>query len=963
MVRFQLGIRYLSQLRRIRPNELGRLESSVVGALRDSGGRVGRDGGVLYADFDDRAVAFWLDLAIALETISSVIAAMDRDLLGRVCLVRSNPSPSPSAADLTRSLSLIENETAMWCDAAVAASLAEYADFKKSSDHFILVAYSFRKNHRIDGRCCQYRRSLAEDLIDFLDPTQTGIGPRALAAVGPEFSGKRYTVVSCLRENGREPALVIRFGRQAQSLASIAAVLDARREGTRHTDHEQRADPVAAVLSRRLCVELPAALVDAFENSFEDHLQLIAKSKTDQNPAILVLVDCHLADSTARRILKKALAPFLSEAAFRLIMTGTNETVFTDFVEGELRFSAVVPPRGPDWGDCVRQIRDGFGLAAADSALIATSEAAIERKGIGAGYRSAIGWIQNADGRPLLPHPRLSEDLLEIAYALSISSALFTFGELAETFYRIGKPKESLAVAMEKLTDLGLIDDADDPRLLCQEFDVFAVAALADRADVVRGLIRERLLDAVRKKTLHTSFELIQALVRLGGRADSDLLLDAVMNAVVHGEFAAIEDALSDGTFEGTVGYEEAKRVKRFYRVGAARARGVTDSNITGAGISMLGSDGSSRYSAHEYLDRAAAALSNWPLDEKSAAKAAASAKSALLLLQDFPKKRGLARAYRFLGETELAFDRVKEAVDYFSFARESADASDDPFEAFMAEANGATVQMLLGNLAKAERHATEAEKIAADSFSFEWTTWAGFLRARILFELGSYAEAARRFENLEPAVAMIVSEKMNIARFWRFRSLSFAEPRPNVTIPSEALRGDLLFFALESAFIRGDMEGALEFANDALAETEKPRLQSPDRADWNSGFSFVEDRVFGRRSGDRVIRRLVRSYRSLALAASGQEVAAVEEANRLLKEENLSPNDPYDAFYLWTLFSVLTSSGATAVDSGTVLSRAFKRLQARASRIDIAELRRAYVSKNHWNAALLADARAANLI
>jgi hypothetical protein len=54
---------------------------------------------------------------------------------------------------------------------------------------------------------------------------------------------------------------------------------------------------------------------------------------------------------------------------------------------------------------------------------------------------------------------------------------------------------------------------------------------------------------------------------------------------------------------------------------------------------------------------------------------------------------------------------------------------------------------------------------------------------------------------------------------------------------------------------------------------------------------------------------------------------------------------------------------GVEPIDWHTVLSIAFKRLQRRASRIDDAGLKRAFLSGNRWNRMLFAEAKAINLI
>jgi hypothetical protein len=43
------------------------MESVVAAALRDSGGIIRKEAEIIYAEFDESVIGFWLDMAIALE--------------------------------------------------------------------------------------------------------------------------------------------------------------------------------------------------------------------------------------------------------------------------------------------------------------------------------------------------------------------------------------------------------------------------------------------------------------------------------------------------------------------------------------------------------------------------------------------------------------------------------------------------------------------------------------------------------------------------------------------------------------------------------------------------------------------------------------------------------------------------------------------------------------------------------
>jgi hypothetical protein len=134
------------------------------------------------------------------------------------------------------------------------------------------------------------------------------------------------------------------------------------------------------------------------------------------------------------------------------------------------------------------------------------------------------------------------------------------------------------------------------------------------------------------------------------------------------------------------------------------------------------------------------------------------------------------------------------------------------------------------------------------------------------------------------------------------------------------------------------------------------------EQPDWRSGFAQCELLLLPQKE---FWDRMISTYHSLALCrisnAGGE--AAVQNMQRILRDERLSEMDPNDAFYFYAWYRVLEESNSPQVDMNTAVSMAFKRLQRRASHIDDVEIRRAYLSGPRWNSALSLAAKEYKLI
>jgi tetratricopeptide (TPR) repeat protein len=488
-------------------------------------------------------------------------------------------------------------------------------------------------------------------------------------------------------------------------------------------------------------------------------------------------------------------------------------------------------------------------------------------------------------------------------------------------------------------------------------------AVLGERKELVRSMVRDRLLAWAFSNRLRPCFALLSALADLGDGAEifktiqrgDELILLSVVADMTNGSSAGIREAVEGERLGAVVGPERAFTVTYLYIILKALLNG-NDAEIREAFRHIPDEDRIyPPFRAQALLNIAAYQLGIRDLDS-----ALNSVKTAFVLSQNAPWT-GLAQSNRLFSLVNLAKQRMGETVDYAGFAVEHAEKASGCGELALASYYAAVVQTLYGNLSQAERLSASAEEQALAAGRVEWADRARFFRGKLAFDLGRYQDALRIFRGIaEDPMGNSSAEKLSLLEAWAYRariySLDFLLPRP--------VGGglDAALFEIEGACLARDYVRAVDLSA-ALAESlPGDTFVHTEQPDWRSGFAQCELLLLpGREFWD----RMVLAYRALALcrlsATGGEEAARIMQ--RVLRDERLSEMDPCDAFYFYAWYQVLRESGAPQVDMNTAVSMAFKRLQRRASRIDDPKIRQAYFTQPRWNGALSLAAREHKLI
>ncbi|MDR1617459.1 MAG: hypothetical protein LBS06_00240 [Treponema sp.] len=952
-------LRFRAQLRRTRPELIARLETEAAGIMEDAGGKTKPERRLLLGLFDENSLGFWLDMLIALETIQGILEGVSSELYG-YSLVLGRDIPEGKTETLCRNLAVEVEDGGLWFDEAARKALSPYMYFEKKTGNGRRRSPETEGFVRLKGIKTFFGTAanawpLRETIVKALRQGNPG----NTVLLGSEFIGKRdgiYRFCEGSRQGERQefrqgfrkgarqgtrecqsgpeepaapfadPPLVIRFG-LLRGLAPLADAwtgpLRSFLDGGNTAVLDELDGLEESLFQDRLRDEISPFMIRQGRRFFSLLLEsCAAQARSRSSIPVLVLENIHLAGKPAAGIIIDTFSAFPGASSFVVLGTCAGREEET----GEtLKF----------WENIfTRVIRIGA-----------------------EGYRHPEA-------------PEMSGDLWEIAWALELLTRYFPGSLLLKLFEEEGKNPVMISRALEQLSFLGVIDSPEDPRPRLRNFAEKAERLTGHRQDKARVLVRNRLLDWVRRNKLNPCFRLLDALAEIGagpeeGRnvSDDELILTSVCADLINGTTGAMEEAIAGGILEKYVGPARSPSIRYI---------------INTLGALIRGDEETIRNAFQEtppefylpYKARGLANLGSYYLGIGDTASALETVKEAIRLSQN-RSWAGLAPAYRLFSLVNLSKHQIGETIEYIGFAVENGEKTRDYQELGVSAFYAAVAQFLYGNLSRAGRLAAQGEEQASRAGCAEWADRSRFLRGRISFETGRYREALDRFEALrERPLAPSAPEKNRLLDAWIYRA-AFYSSLPAVKPEDGGDDADL--FELEDSWLEaskpgGSYERTLELSNALIRSLPNDTFLFTERPDWCSGFAQCELFLMPR---SRLWNRMITVYHSLALcrlAPSGDGAfAGKEEAmhnmQHIIRDERLADADPCGVFFFYAWYRVLQESGAPQVDLNTAVSMAFKRLQRRASRIDDIETRREYLSLPRWNAALSLAAREYKLI
>ena len=902
-------LKYKAQLRRTRPDIVRQVDETLIRAISDAGGKITSQRTVICAVFNENATGFWLDIYILIENLKKSMDA-SKEFFG-YSLVISADFPDNSEL-LCRFLA--NNGGGIFMDIKAAKTFLPYAYIQKperwlkkrkvwkyGSGSFYKI-----KDLKTFNLSAKNEQTVQDDVAGILEQDRG----KNILITGREYCQIKNGInMYCSKLNRNFPVLTICFGSMG-----LGPLVDAWSPNIRSISASQSTEEIdflwELLFRDRVRDEVSYYIkksVKRFLLLLLDHY--ISASRKKNCTPVLVLENIHLAQEMTSEFLLDSLAEIKDEGRKRLVILGTAEVEI-------LR-------ENEKWG------------------LIFNDEAKIESEG---------------ENRPDIP--KLPDELWEIIYAISLLSRFFSPELFQRLFEEDDKNPVMIARSFSMLQALGVIDNSREPRLSGRHFEEHALNLLGEKTARIKSFVCGRLLSWAARRNINPCFRLLTTIADLGGVRDIDdlLLLKSILSDIVNETVPALELAIKKGHIEKFVPSEKAGALKLIFQT----YRALYSGNEKDIYNSFIQPGLESSFESFPLLN--AQIIVNqcgYYLGKRDRIAASERAKEAILHGQK-SNVFCLPQAYRLFSLVCLSKQQTAETIEYLNFALANAEKAGNYHEMGVSAYYAAASQFLYGNLYSARTLLRKSIEQSLTAGCAEWADRSRFLEGRLDFELGLYSQAHDIFERLrrEP-FGNITEEKKELFEAWSYRCKIYFEIP--IVCKAESTNHDMALFEIESAYLAGDYQKAIALADEFKNPFSDDLFLFTERPVWQSGYDQCEHLFFPR---GEIQNRMICLFRSMALCHCEQDAErAMQDIQKLLREELTSEIDPSSAFSFYAKYRILEQAGASTIDMSTAVSMAFKRLQRRASRIEDIETRRQYLNGPRWNRELCLAAKDFKLI
>jgi len=928
-------LRFRPQLRRTRSDLVSMLEARTVLAVRQSGGQITREQGLIQAAFDENSFGFWLDMLLFIETMKQITDDTAEELYGYALLLGTDSLTKPES--LCRILSGGPERGGVFMDRQVAGAMRSYITVetrdiwepKKAAVN--AEAYVRLKEIKIIVPAAKNGLSLGKTAA-FSNGPETH---SSILYTGRALKGKRTEIYLHgasfgQGDDGKEiPPLFVRFGS-----GGLRALTDAYADWMRSLPgwtpgkKEKEITEIWEFLFRERLREKPSAYAVRKAGEFFGLLLGLYSDLAENagKKAVVVLENIHAAGAAA------------------------------DAGDGGERDAAMIVK------EALRARHDLYLLGICPADISEFSQNYYH-------WKPLFSRVLNikADYETGAQYSGIPVDLWELGYICSLFGNYFPPEFIPRLLEECGKSPAMISRTVSLMQTLKIIDTARDPRPWNEKFTEQAGDALGEKKEILKAHVCGRLLAWVEKKKINPCIGLLKILEKLGAadKIDDELILKSIHNELSAANGTEIEQALEKRIFRTIAGAEREPVIRYIAETLLALHTGGADIIRGAFAVQIPECNAFPPFKAGILINR-----SLYGLGLRDYEQSLEYAKTAAVICQKNGSP-GLAVSYRLMALASLSQKRINETVNYLGFALENAVISGEPHEIGMASYYAASVQLLYGNLSLAKKHAERAVRHFLEAGSPQWADRSRFLEGRLAFESGYYRQASDIFEELLKNPDCESSpEKQKLAEAWAYRAAtngrleepageraedqSRGENRPYPVPETEGpdAARDAGLFLLEALYLEGEyakMEELAEYLSGIPVEDDFIHIERPD---WRSGFSQCELLYFSRTE---LWERMLGAWRSLAKCRlSPQKASEAQSAmQQILRKSRFPEIDTWDPFYYYAMYRTLEHAGASQVDVRTAASTAFNRLQNRAGRIDDPETCRHYLKQLHWSSAL----------
>ncbi|MEI8093009.1 MAG: tetratricopeptide repeat protein [Spirochaetales bacterium] len=341
--------------------------------------------------------------------------------------------------------------------------------------------------------------------------------------------------------------------------------------------------------------------------------------------------------------------------------------------------------------------------------------------------------------------------------------------------------------------------------------------------------------------------------------------------------------------------------------------------------------------------------------------------KRALLAAQE--QNLGLleTRANTEIGLTLLRRKKLEEGRDYFDIASRMAEKNGSLYGVVQNSILDAMSLFLLGHLSASVKTLDRLEPVIVRSGMQQARLFVLFLRARLEFDRGDYAKALEYLEAAQRVGQNYGREGSNeVLGLWKGRCEAYSGNTRVARAMFEALPEGLErnFFLSEAHYFDRNPALALDTVRRGLKLVKPTQPFCGEGTPWSTGFSALEDRVLAKAGEKGVLEGQAEAFTVLLEGLLENAEAASQRFQTLLAQKSLLDLDITSGQYYFWYYLVLPRNVAEQEALRlTLLGRALKDIQTRASRIEDPLQRQEFLHRPYWNAQYLAEGKRLKLL
>ena len=351
---------------------------------------------------------------------------------------------------------------------------------------------------------------------------------------------------------------------------------------------------------------------------------------------------------------------------------------------------------------------------------------------------------------------------------------------------------------------------------------------------------------------------------------------------------------------------------------------------------------------------------------QKNINEAVYAVKKAVSSVQTYAFPAGEYRALSCVAFLHLSQNKIEDAVTYFQYALDIAEALKD--SRFICEAllNLSISYFLQNNLHAASNCLDSLLQAVEDYFEQPKKIPCLFMQGRVALQLGDYSKAELLFREAECAASTHFQEWVPLCKIWYARTLSQkgqASKAQPILIANLDKSPDAHLFLIEAfllAPILRDERVQIQATSEIFSAAIEP---------YQSGFALAEELVWGHLYGKpamQVFYAAMESYYRFRLAFGSLEDNAQTFIQQLedTAREALRYHDMYASVYSYLCYdAILRKEGNISDTANGYLSRSFKALQNCMETMTENSVRDKFIFRNVWNSKLYAAAQKNKLI